>query len=344
VTTERRADTTDVTLVDGYVPIIDLGLPMPVGAPRGNAVAEAIRRACETSGFFVIVGHGVLEKTIADMYSASREFFGQREESKRAIAVDPVDTLQRGWESNLVLEKFCATRLGENEIAEGNPARDQFLLAGPNRWPELPGFRDVFLSYYAAMEELALTLMRLIALALKLPERWFDDKFENHMSPLALNYYVPQLEPPVPGSLRNEPHIDFGTVTILYQDDAPGGLQVRDLEGNWLDVPAIPGSFVVNLGRLMSMWTNGRWASTVHRVVHPPAEEAHRDRISIPFFHQPSPEAVVECIPTCTDEASPPRHAPITSGEYFVSRSRRLYVRRLSLSRGGPRPKGTEPL
>jgi isopenicillin N synthase-like dioxygenase len=318
----------DVTVVNGYVPVIDLGLPGPADSPRRAAVAEAVLRACETSGFFVIVGHAVPEATVAGLYRAARQFFSLDESAKRAIPVDPADTLQRGWERYLLLEKFTATALGEGAGPGRAPEADTFGLQAPNKWPAIPGFREAFMNYYGAMEHLAMELMRLIARALDVPEHWFDDKFEGHMSPCALNYYIPQPAPPAPGSLRNRPHTDFGTVTILYQDEAPGGLQVRDREGTWLDVPPAPGSFVVNLGHLMSMWTNDRLASTVHQVVNPPARQAHLDRISIAFFHQPAPGALIECVPSCTDEHNPPRHKPVTSGNYFVSRSRRLFVQR----------------
>ena len=115
---------------------------------------------------------------------------------------------------------------------------------------------------------------------------------------------------------------------MLYQDDAPGGLQVRDETGKWLDVPPIEGSFVINLGQLMTMWTDGRWASTVHRVVNPPREQAHRDRISVAFFHQPNPDALISTIPTCGSSGGPARHPEMTSGEYFLAKSRRAYVER----------------
>ncbi|WP_349879209.1 2OG-Fe(II) oxygenase family protein [Micromonospora sp. HUAS YX12] len=290
-------------------------------------MAEAVGAACRTSGFFVVVGHGVSEHTISRMYEVCRAFFAQPAELKDEVRNDPRDPLQRGFGRYPALEMFCATRLGEDAPAD-TPPDAPGALEGPNRWPALPGFREAYWAYYMAVEGLALELMRLVALALGLPSDWFDDKFDRHMTPLAVNYYLPRDTPPRPGEVRNDPHTDFGTVTVLYQDDAPGGLQVRDEAGNWLDVPPIPGSFVINLGRLMTMWTNDRWTSTVHQVVYPPAAQAHLDRISIAFFHQPNPDAVVSCIPTCTSADDPPHHRPVTSGEFFLVRSRRAYVRR----------------
>ena len=105
-----------------------------------------------------------------------------------------------------------------------------------------------------------------------------------------------------------------------------GGLQVLGRDGAWADVPCIPGTFVINLGDLMAEWTNDRWRSTLHRVVNPPREEAESSRLSLLFFHQPNYDAVIECLPSCTDDANPPRYAPITSGGHVahkIDRSRR---------------------
>src|SRR5439155_25066144 len=111
---------------------------------------------------------------------------------------------------------------------------------------------------------------------------------------------------------------DWRTLTILPQDDAPGGLKVLDRNGRWLEVPAVPGTFVVNIGDLMALWTNDRWSSTIHRVVNPPQEQAWRERYSIAFFHQPNHDALITCIPTCTDDEHPPRHAPVRSFDYIL--------------------------
>jgi isopenicillin N synthase-like dioxygenase len=77
------------------------------------------------------------------------------------------------------------------------------------------------------------------------------------------------------------------------------------------------GSYVINIGDLMAVWTNDRWVSTMHRVVNPPPERATIPRISIPFFHQPNYDAVVECLPSCWDEHHPPKHPPVTSGAWL---------------------------
>ncbi|MFJ3789453.1 isopenicillin N synthase family dioxygenase [Kitasatospora sp. NPDC090091] len=316
-----QPDADGITLLHGYVPVIDLGLEEPADPQRRAAVAQAVRRACETSGFLVVVGHGVPEATVTGLYDAAGAFFRGPADVREQAANDFEDPLQHGWSANDRMQLFGGSLLGER--TEGRfPGLDS-----PNRWPDQPGFREAFLAYYEAAAGLSREIMRLFALGLELPETWFDDKFDRHMTPMMVNYYPPRTGV-AHDKLRNSPHTDFGSLTVLYQDDAPGGLQVRDQHGQWLDVPPLAGSFVVNLGRLMTRWTNDRWASTVHRVVNPSEEQEHLDRISIAFFYQANPDAEIACIPTCTGPDDPPHHPPVRSGDYFLSKSRRAYVLR----------------
>ncbi|MBB4891577.1 isopenicillin N synthase-like dioxygenase [Streptomyces olivoverticillatus] len=332
-----------ITLVDGYVPVIDVSGARQGDPARRLQVAKAIGEVCETSGFMAIVGHGVPQTRIRDVYEATRTFFALPDAVKQGLLADPADPLMRGFghKGNLAAansgvdaeqerrladlsETYTYNRLGETG-ARGIPATAPAELRLPNKWPDLPGFREAFTAYYTAMEELAQELMRLFALALDLPEHWFDDKIDQHMTNLTANYYPGQENPPEPGQLRKGVHSDWGSLTILYQDGAPGGLQVLDKGGEWVDVPAINGSFVINIGDLMAFWTNYRWVSTVHRVVNPPRDVATRKRYSVPFFLQPNYDAPIECIPTCTGPGNPPRHPATTSGAYLTGKLSAAY-------------------
>jgi len=317
-----------IALRHGYVPVIDLGIDRPCDPARRAAVADAVRAACETSGFLVVVGHGVSENVVAALYRAAREFFTLPHEDKERVLSDPADPLQHGFLGNQRMELFSASLSGEGDAPGQLTGQGFELLSSRNRWPELPGFREAYLDYYSAVGKLSFEIMRLFALALDLPESWFDDKFDRHVSPLSVNYYPPQPEGGWSSSLRTDPHVDVGCLTVLYQDDAPGGLQVRDKTGQWLDVPPLAGSFVVNIGAMMTRWTNDRWASTMHRVVNPPEGQEHRDRISIALFYQANPETEISCIPTCAGTDNPPLHTPIRSGDYFLARVRRGYLNR----------------
>jgi isopenicillin N synthase-like dioxygenase len=108
------------------------------------------------------------------------------------------------------------------------------------------------------------------------------------------------------------PHSDYGTVTLLSQDEL-GGLEVRNAAGDWIDVPPIPGSFVVNVGELMALWTNDLYAPSLHRATNIDTPKA---RVSAAFFTYPHGRTLIECLPTCHSADNPPRYAPVIAEEF----------------------------
>ncbi|SED21541.1 Isopenicillin N synthase [Amycolatopsis tolypomycina] len=323
---------------DGFVPVIDLRGSRSGSAGQRRALAHRIGRVCETSGFFVVTGHGVPDAAVAELMAGVSSFFALPVAVKHELLSHPRDPLMRGYgragslaASNGVTKRagvlpdlsqtYTVNRLGEPEGAALLPPGTSPLVGLPNRWPDIRGFSAAFRGYYAEMERLAADLMRLFAIALDLEEHWFDDKTDKHMSNLVANYYPPQLVPPVPGQTRKGEHSDWGSLTILHRDEAAGGLQVLGRGKKWLDVPSVAGGLVINIGDLMETWTNGKWVSTVHRVVNPPRDKALTERYSIAFFHQPNFDALIECIPTCTDGANPPRYPAVRSGPYLMRKT-----------------------
>jgi isopenicillin N synthase-like dioxygenase len=103
-------------------------------------------------------------------------------------------------------------------------------------------------------------------------------------------------------------------------------LQVRTKNGQWQDVSVEPGTFVVNIGDMMAQWTNDRWVSTVHRVANPSlGQAAGSRRLSLVFFHQPNPDAVIDCIPTCIPAGGEKKYQPVIAGEYINAKIRRHF-------------------
>jgi isopenicillin N synthase-like dioxygenase len=273
----------------------------------------------------------VAQESIDAIYSVSAEFFARPLAEKLRTTGPSGDVFEaygpmgqgsydRG-EPNLV-EMYHASRYDTTAeaVAHGYPPAVAASLP-VNVWPEEPAdFKAVWQHYFAEMEALAGRLLHIFAVALDLPEDWFDDKIDLHLSNLAANRYPAQTEAPRPGQVRSKAHVDFSTLTILYQDGAPGGLQIYERGLGWRDMPFLEGSYIVNLGDLMARWTNERWVATPHRVVNPPADQALTQRISIPFFHQPNHDAVIEAIPTCVSAENPPRYRPVTAGEWAAER------------------------
>lgn len=318
------------------IPIIDVG-PFMEGTPDGvAAVGEQVNRACTEIGFFQIVGHGVPDDLIKRTYDSAKAFFARADADKAEVA-QPAPDQVRGWSAvgreglSYSLDEEAPGDLKEKmDMGPPHVDRSDPYFTGadagphfaPNVWPTEPiGMQPAWEEYFTAMSELSRQLMSTFAVALDLPIDFFDDRIDRHISMLRALNYPSQPDEPLPGQLRAGAHSDYGSLTIVRQEDRPGGLQVLTKSGDWADVPAIPGAFVVNIGDLMAEWTNDRWVSTMHRVVNPPRDLAEdSQRISLVFFHQPNYDAVVECLPTVLEPGEEPKYAPITSGEHLYNK------------------------
>ncbi|HWO06017.1 MAG TPA: 2-oxoglutarate and iron-dependent oxygenase domain-containing protein [Methylomirabilota bacterium] len=333
------------------VPVIDIAPFDPRGEParplERDAVVRAVDAACTDIGFFTIAGHGVPAALVDRMLATSRAFFdlpaGEKqrvarprpEQSRGYLEVGAENlSYSRGDASTTDLKEFFA--IGPLDVPDEAYYRrpEAYPSFAPNLWPERPAaLRAVWTEYYRAMEGLAARLMRIFALALHLPEDFFRDKTDRHISGIRANHYPEQVDPPAPGQIRAGAHTDYGAVTILLPDNVPG-LQVLGRGGAWLDVSAPPSTFVCNIGDLMQHWTNDRWISTMHRVVNPPRESAAGNRrLSIPFFHQPNYDALIECLPTCCGPDNPARYEAVTSGQHRLTK----FLRGVGAVAPGPR-------
>jgi isopenicillin N synthase-like dioxygenase len=272
--------------------------------------------ACEEIGFLTVVGHGVPEQLVAATAVAGHAFFDLPDEVKRALAEgEPTPGLPA---YRPLRSESLAASLGQRTPGDLKESLDWGPAVSGFGWPaNPPELRASFEEYFGAVAGLGERLRRLFALALGLPEDWFEDAFRGHSSSMrVINYPVPEATAE-PGQLRAGEHTDYGCMTILRTEDAPGGLQVQTRAGEWVDVHAVPGSFVVNLGDMMARWTNDRWPATLHRVAVPLADAAGSRRQTIVFFHDPRADALIECLPGCGD----PRYEPATSLELIQAKA-----------------------
>ena len=327
------------------IPQLDL-TPFISGVDKPS-VARAVGQACEEIGFFTISGHGVPRAVTQNLYSAARAFFDLPEAEKRELAMQSNGAGYSPLKGETLAASLgqSAPPSGERETLRVSPAQTPFAPApadlkeslnigaemAANVWPARPvELRPAAETYFNALVNLSATLMRVFALALDLPEDFFADKINRHRSFLRIINYPDQAEAPQPGQLRAGAHTDYGTLTILKTEDAPGGLQVRNRAGEWVEVPALPDSFVVNLGDLMQYWTNDKWVSTLHRVVNPPRDRALGSRRqSIAFFHNPNPEALVAPLATCVAPGQSAKYPPITAGEHLARKTGKAYAPRV---------------
>ena len=318
------------------VPVIDIS-PFSTGAGAGRAaVVDAVRRACEDTGFFSIVGHGVPMAAIERIRRDMAVSFALPLEQKMAIK-RPAQQISRGYNpmgDQAVAQTLGATTppdlqesfgFGACDVPDDEPyfhTEMGKIFFAPNLWPAAPvGLKDTIVLYRRALDELAGKVMRIFALALQLEETFFDDKIDRAISVLRIISYPALSAPPLEGQRRAGTHSDYGTLTLLHIEDHPQGLQIENRDGQCIDVPAVAGGYVVNIGDLMMQWTNDRWISTKHRVVCPAPEFADRARMSVAFFHQPNYDAPCETFPTCIAPGEMARYEPITSGRHWLAKT-----------------------
>ena len=265
---------------------------LPVVDLQRDDAAQSLRRACEEIGFFTVVGHDVDPRAIAEVADVSRRFFDQATTAKERFA-GPGTVVGLPVYRPLRSERLGATGDGVDhadlkESLDWGPS-----LAGVD-WPA--GLQRPYVAYLREMHGLARRLRGVIAGAFGHPDDWFEDRFDDLASSLRIINYPEPDASPEPGQLRAGAHRDYGFLTILRSDDAPGGLEVQTLSGEWVTVAPVAGAFVCNIGDLLADLTEGAWTSTLHRVAVPPAGAHGARRQSIVFFHNPGDEASQEYI------------------------------------------------
>lgn len=322
------------------VPTVDISPYLRGDATGKRTVAKSVDHACSEIGFIVITGHGVPTELIEKVRQVSRKFLSLPFEVKMRYnsptrGYKPVGSGAFSYSLGIktppdIREAFS---MGPFDFPDNEYHRKGGDLYAPNVWPtELPEMKEIWYEYFRTMDGLGRRMIRICALALDLPEYWFDDKFDKAAITFLVNYYPPQTEKPVEGQLRGGMHTDYGGITFLHRDNSPGGLQVKTKDGEWVDAPHVPDSFTINIGDLMAQWTNDRWVSTLHRVVNPPWELAREtDRMSMPFFFDPNYDAMIEPIKTCCSPNNPPKYERTTAGEHKLMKLQKARLAKAEL-------------
>jgi len=314
------------------IPVIDLASFRGGDAAEQRRVARQMDETCRDIGFFCVAGHDISDELASAMRTTAMALFRGDPETKAQVRQPSADTI-RGFigygSAALGITRGVETppdwketfSIGPVDMDEVDPyftapaSRNHFAA---NLWPQIPDFQPVWTAYFHQMTRVSNEIMRLFARALDLDKDFFARSIDRHISVLSAMYYPHQDAPPKPGQLRAGAHTDFGTMTILKPDLAPGGLQVQSRSGEWLPVRAPSGTLVVNIGDMMARWTNDRWVSTLHRVVNPPADiKVGTERLSIGFFHHPNYDALIECLPSCQDAELGVKHAPVMAGDHL---------------------------
>jgi len=299
------------------LPVVDLSN----ATEEWDRVVKDVGDACQKYGFFYVVNHGIDSKLISDLFSLGFSFFGQTPEEKNKIAMKYAGKAFRGyfnlggeltsnkpdWKEGLY---FGA------EIPKDHPDNSK-PMHGQNLWPaNMPELEKVVLGYMEALTKLGHLLMEAIGRSLGLSSSFFREKFTSEpFIPFRLFYYpADKTGVHEDGTVRwgVGKHTDYGVLTILAQDSV-GGLEVQSVDGDWIVAPPIDGSFVVNIGDMLEIWTGGRYKSTPHRVKN----TTTADRLSAPFFFDPPFDCIIHPEINEQTDLNSPWAKPFPYGQYI---------------------------
>ncbi|KAG6585108.1 2OG-Fe(II) oxygenase superfamily protein [Phytophthora cinnamomi] len=320
------------------VPVIDIGALVAIRSDaevdaalqdinnlRLREITTSVRAAASEWGFFYIANHGLPEQEVQNFQEVMRSFFRLPAEIKRTIRRHA--TNNRGYvEGELTKNKTdwkeCFDFAG---AGEDGPATDKLERLGEdqNQWLDestLPGFRGEMRAYYDKMEHIARRLLKVFAVALGEKPAFFDQFFRsNASSTMRLNHYPVAPEPEKTMGVYH--HTDSGALTILLQDDEVASLQVLHRESQtWVDVPPRKGTYTINIGDMVQVWSNDQFVAPLHRVL----ASSKAGRFSAPFFYSPSYNVQVE--PIVVKPGDVPNYRPISWRTFRLARFKGNYA------------------
>jgi isopenicillin N synthase-like dioxygenase len=263
------------------IPIVDIGALFDGSASAVAATAQALGSAARANGFLYVTGHRRPAALFDQLLAAAQGFFAQPLAEKMRVYIGKSRN-HRGYvpqgeevfapDSKDSKEAYdCSRDLPDDDpdYLAGNP------LLGPNQWPDLPGFKRAVSAYYDATFELGRVLLRGFALALGEPPDRFDSMLIKPPSQLRLIHYP--YDPAAEDQSGIGAHTDYELFTLL-RSTGPG-LEIMNEAGLWVDAPPVPDAYVVNIGDMLELWSNGEFVATSHRVRKVPQE-----RYSFPLF------------------------------------------------------------
>lgn len=308
------------------IPLVNLSQFTQGSSSDRQAFIDELGRAFHEIGFVGVVGHGIDQGLIDDFYTAAKAFFALPVSEKEKYELAGMAG-QRGYTS---FGKEHAKQSDVPDLKEffqigQEPSSGDASTKNPDV-DAVPEFMELGRQLYRAFENSGAALLRAIALYLKLPEDYFDQKIEDGSSILRAIHYPPITKEPE-SAIRAEQHEDINLITLLVGASA-GGLQLMNQEGEWQEIVPENDEIVINVGDMLQRLTNNYLKSTTHRVVNPPREEWHKPRLSIPFFLHPKAEMDLTVLDHCVTDDRPQQYEPITAGEYLNERLREIGLKK----------------
>ncbi len=283
------------------IPVVDISPALQPGGPD-NAFCSQFTNICHNVGFALVTNHGISTDLTADVFEMMRRFFALSPDDKQRI--DKQRSPQfRGWEPVGAETTDNAPDMREQidvwtqwpVAADGEPVYSRLL--GPNQWlPDsvLPSHESLSLQWIEALAGLADSLMATLSVGLGLGGDHLRSLFGPQ--PMSLAKFIHY--PPTPaGAAGVNAHHDAGFLTVLAPGPTPG-LQVQNPDGDWIDVPVIEDTFVINLGEILQSMTGNYLVATPHRVI------TSEERYSAGYFHGPSLTTPLTRLPLSAEYAA----------------------------------------
>lgn len=304
------------------LPVIDIASLFSEDQEARLTVALQMGRAARDNGFFYIVGHGIPKELRHRLIEQAKQFFDLTLERKMALYIGHSRN-HRGYvpQGEEVFAAGTKDRKEAFDLAKDLPVDDLDVLAetpmlGPNVWPDLPGFREDVSAYYDSAIQLGHALFRGFALALGLPENYFEAFVTKPPSQLRMIHYP--FNPDAVDEVGIGAHTDYECFTILLSTSP--GLEVMNQGGKWIDAPPVEDGFVVNIGDMMEIWTNGEFVATSHRV-----RKVQEERYSFPLFCLCDYHTVVKPLPQFVSPERPSRFAPVSAGSHLFAQTAQTF-------------------
>jgi isopenicillin N synthase-like dioxygenase len=249
--------------------------------------ADAPQRFVESlhhTGFGVLSNHPIAQQLVQEIYQEWQAFF--LSEAKEQYLFNP--STQDG---------FFPSRI--SETAKGYSVKDikEYFHVYP--WGQIPPeLKTKILDYYQQANAFAAQLLDWVerysptAVAANYSEPLSQMIKDSQKTLLRVLHYPPMTGNETPGAIRAAAHEDINLLTVLPAANEPG-LQVKSLEGEWLDVPSDFGNIIINIGDMLQEASGGYFPSTTHRVINPEGADMAKSRISLPLFLHPRPEVVL---------------------------------------------------
>ncbi|XP_019162006.1 PREDICTED: codeine O-demethylase-like [Ipomoea nil] len=267
---------------------------------------QKLHSACKDWGIFQLVNHGVNPSVLAKLRNGIEEFYSLPLEEKMLYKFRPSEA--EGYGQTIVFSDDQKVDWADRLYMITNP----IYKRNPRLLPKLPSSLRVALeAYILQLQDISRTLLGFIAQTLKIGKREMEDMTEDGLQSMRMNYYPPCPKPELVTGIT--PHSDATLITILHQVNGVDGLQVKTDDGNWIPVELHPDAFVVNIGDILEIFSNGLYKSVEHRVM----VNSTKERISIAMFFNPKMESEIGPSPCLANHQNPPAFKRMKMEEYL---------------------------